>query len=263
MARIRTVKPDFFRHEGLQDLEIAQPGKHVMLVFAGLWGHCDKLGRFEWRPRTLKLDILPFLSFDMTETLDCLESAGFLQRYSVAGKEYGEIATFSEHQRVGGKEAQEPAKHPDPISETEGHDKGSNGEATGKHSGLQEGKGREGKGTELGGSAQSAASPPNLIPFERIVESFNLSMERLPKVREITAKRKTLIRSAWQASPQRRDMGFWQAYFEECADDGFLNGSGPYGKGHENWRPDFDYLLKAEVVTKVFEKAMDRLERTQ
>lgn len=88
-------------------------------------------------------------------------------------------------------------------------------------------------------------------------------MGRLPKVREITTKRKTLIRSAWQASPQRRTKDFWDAYFEECADDPFLSGVGPYRNGHENWRPDFDYLLRAEVVTRVFEKAMHRMERQQ
>ena len=72
MARIRTVKPDFFRDEDLQDLERANPGKYTMLVFEGLWGHCDKNGNFEWKPRTLKLDILPFLDFDMADTLEVL-----------------------------------------------------------------------------------------------------------------------------------------------------------------------------------------------
>ena len=144
MARIRTVKPDFFRHELLQDLELTYPGKYPMLVFEGLWGHCDKAGRFEWRPRHLKLDILPFLPFDMAETLDILAKSGMVRRYTVDGKEYGEIPSFTEHQRIGGKEAQEPEKHPGPTSEAPRKKRGSNGEALGKQQGLQEGKGREG-----------------------------------------------------------------------------------------------------------------------
>lgn len=115
-----------------------------MLVFAGLWGHCDKLGRFEWKPRTLKLDILPFLDFDMADTLAMLWAGGFLRRYEVDGKEYGEIASFDKHQRISGKEAQEPEKHPDPVEYKER----SNGEAIEKHTELQEGKGRERKGRE-------------------------------------------------------------------------------------------------------------------
>lgn len=110
--------------------------------------------------------------------------------------------------------------------------------------------------------ALSAAKPPtDPIPYQVIVDSYHAAMVNLPKVRELTAKRRTMIRTAWQASDARRDSAFWKAYFEECADDAFLNGVGPYLNGHENWRPTFDYLLRGETVTKVYEKAMDRLER--
>ena len=91
MARIRTIKPEFFRHEGLQDLEAANKGSYVMLVYAALWGHCDSNGVFEYRPRQLKLDILPFLDFKMQDTLGLLVSAGFINRYTVDVKEFGLI----------------------------------------------------------------------------------------------------------------------------------------------------------------------------
>lgn len=146
MARIRTIKPDFFRHELLQDLEITHPGACPMLVFAGLWGHCDKAGRFLWRPKHLKLDILPFLPFDMASTLAILQQAGLLKKYNVSGLDYGLIPSFVEHQRIGGKEAQEPEKFPAPSGEAKVKKRGSTGEAAGKQPGLQEGKGREGNG---------------------------------------------------------------------------------------------------------------------
>jgi len=159
VARIRTVKPEFFRHELLQDLEITNQGKYPMLVFAGLWGHCDKSGSFEWRPRILKLDILPFMSFDMAETLTILAQAGLVEKYTVDGKEYGHIPSFEDHQRIGGKEAQEPSKYPAPIGERAGKERGSTREATGKQLGLQEGKGRERKG-------DSASALPDWLPLE-------------------------------------------------------------------------------------------------
>ncbi len=99
------------------------------------------------------------------------------------------------------------------------------------------------------------------VPIESIVAAYNATMERLPKVRVLTAKRRQLIRSAWQAAPQFRSLDFWRAYFAECADDNFLNGTGPYTNGHENWRPDLDYLLRQGTVAKVFERAVDRSER--
>ena len=79
----------------------------------------------------------------------------------------------------------------------------------------------------------------------------------------MTPKRKAAIRRVWQASPQRQTLDFAAAYFAECEDDDFLNGTGPYRNGHENWRPSFDYLIREDVVTRVFEQAMDRMERTQ
>jgi hypothetical protein len=164
MARIRTVKPEFFRHEGLQDLEIANPGSYVMLVFAGLWGHCDKAGRFEWKPRTLKLDILPFLEFGMEKTLLLLEGAGMLRRYTVDGKEYGEVVTFEKHQRINGKEAQEPERFPSPSQENIENKEGSSGEAAGKKSRSQEGKGREEEQEGNGGSALRPAAESISLP---------------------------------------------------------------------------------------------------
>lgn len=49
---------------------------------------------------------------------------------------------------------------------------------------------------------------------------------------------------------------FWKAYFAECARDPFLSGAGPYTGAHANWRPDFEYLTRADVVERVFDKAI-------
>lgn len=109
----------------------------------------------------------------------------------------------------------------------------------------------------------SSAEATEPIPYRAIVEVFNATMTRLSKVRDLTPKRRTLIRTAWLAHPYRRSVEFWQSYADECESDPFLNGSGPYANGHENWRPTFDYLLKNDVVTRVIEKAADRFEREQ
>lgn len=127
--------------------------------------------------------------------------------------------------------------------------------------GETEGEGDiEPKGSSASAGADAPPAAPK-IPYQAIVDAYNTTMTNLPRVRELTPKRRTLIRSAWQASRQRQGMEFWGAYFAECQDDPFLNGTGPYRPPHDNWRPSFDYLLKADVVTKVFEAAMDRMER--
>lgn len=205
MARIRTVKPEFFRHELLQNLEITHSGKYPMLVFAGLWGHCDKAGRFEWRPRMLKLDILPFMPFEMTETLAILEQAGLVKKYTVNGVEYGEIPTFTDHQRIGGKEAQEPEKHPGPNGEVPGKQRGSTGEATGKQRGLQEGKGREGKGVEQ----RATRLTPGWTPS---TDLRGWAEKERPDLDIATVVEK--FRDYWQAKPGRAGTKLdWDATF--------------------------------------------------
>lgn len=126
MPRIRTVKPGFFRHELLQELEDSHVRLRPMLVFEGLWTQCDKFGRFEWKPRTLKLDILPFVKFEIEKTMELLVEHKLISRYEVLGKLYGQIESFTKHQRVSGKEAQEPSRLPSP---------GSTGEAIGTQTG--------------------------------------------------------------------------------------------------------------------------------
>jgi hypothetical protein len=151
VSRIRTIKPDLLRHEALQTLEQNNPGSSVILVFIGLLTACDRLGHFPWEPRQLKLDIFPFLSFDMGKTLALLRENSFILQYEVGGKLFGEIPTFTKHQRISGKEAYEPPRYP----------QGSNGEASEKQLGKREreveverevGKGngiRKGKGEVL------------------------------------------------------------------------------------------------------------------
>ena len=52
---------------------------------------------------------------------------------------------------------------------------------------------------------------------------------------------------------------FWVQYFEEVGRDDFKSGRGPYVNGHANWRPDFEYLTRPEVVEKVIDDALSRV----
>jgi hypothetical protein len=129
MARIRSVKPDFFRHEVLQDLEAKNPGMYPMFVFEGLWTISDKQGVFPYRPRQIKLDILPFLNFDMEKTLQILVDAGQIQVFDYEGNKYGYIKTFEKHQRISGEEAKQDPRYPTPPQEAGRKQEGSSFEA--------------------------------------------------------------------------------------------------------------------------------------
>ncbi len=111
MAKIRTVKPELFRHDDLFEAE-----KHyqlpLRLAFTGLFGCCDREGRFRWTPRSLKLDILPYDELDFADVLNALWQTGFIKKYQWQDKYYGYIPSWHLHQSINKNEP--PSKLPDP-----------------------------------------------------------------------------------------------------------------------------------------------------
>lgn len=115
MGRIRTVKPELFKHEDLYDLE-KESGLPIRVAFIGMFTCCDREGRFKWRPRTLKLDVLPHDEIDFSRVLDALWSRGFVLKYAINGDEYGLIPTFNKHQVINNKESASEIPHPEENS---------------------------------------------------------------------------------------------------------------------------------------------------
>lgn len=120
MARIRTVKPELFRHEELHQAEV-ETGLPLRLAFIGLFTCCDREGRFEWRPQRLKLDILPYDEVDIRDVLIALSDYRFIEHYEVDGKSYGHIPSFLNHQVINQREAQSKIPEPPECTETHVH----------------------------------------------------------------------------------------------------------------------------------------------
>lgn len=109
--RIRSIKPEFFHDEALQETE-STTGLPVRLAYIGLWCMADREGRFEWRPKALKASILPFDDIDFSRVLDALTTRGWLVKYASQGREYGWIRNFQRHQSVNNREV--PSEIPAP-----------------------------------------------------------------------------------------------------------------------------------------------------
>lgn len=112
MARIRTIKPAFFRDYDLFILE-RESGLPVRVAFAGLWTAADREGLFTWTPRELKLDCLPHDDVNFSDVLDALERGGFIRRYEVSGRAYGCVRSWHKHQRPRNDE--EASRLPAPL----------------------------------------------------------------------------------------------------------------------------------------------------
>jgi hypothetical protein len=107
MGRIRTIKPEFFTHFDLFDAE-QESALPLRVAYAGLWTCCDREGRFKWRPRELKLAVLPYDDCDFSRVLDALLTRGFIVSYASDGEQFGCIPSWKAHQFINNKE---PASH--------------------------------------------------------------------------------------------------------------------------------------------------------
>lgn len=160
MGRIRTVKPELFKHEELFDLE-QSTGLPIRVAFIGLFTCCDREGRFKWRPRTLKLDVLPHDSVDFSRVLDALAARGFIRKYVSDSEEFGVIPTFHKHQVINNRETESDIPEPEEssyISMTSTREARVD-DATGTrlvHAQV-EGKGKEGKGRGKEGKGRAVA----------------------------------------------------------------------------------------------------------
>lgn len=196
MGRIRTVKPELLKHEELFDLE-RETGLPIRIAFVGLFTCCDKEGRFKWRPRTLKLDILPHDELDFSRVLDALATRGFVVKYACNGEEFGFIPTFKKHQIINNRESESDLPVPSKslyISTTSTREarvadaSGTPAEGKGK-----EGKGKEEEGKELHvGQNQPDPAPEIFAYWQKVMNS--------PKA-VLDDKRKSIIRKALKNYP--------------------------------------------------------------
>lgn len=122
MARSRNIKPGFFTND-----ELAECSPLARLLFAGLWTIADKEGRLDDRPKKIKALVLPFDNVNCDDCLKQLHDRQFINRYSVEGNAYIQIANWKKHQNPHCKEAaseipEQCESQPEPEQAPEKHD---------------------------------------------------------------------------------------------------------------------------------------------
>ncbi|WP_204101443.1 hypothetical protein [Occallatibacter savannae] len=161
LGRIRTIKPEFFKHSGLFDLE-QETRLPVRLAFAGLWTCCDREGRFKWRPRELKLDILPYDECDFSRVLDALATRGFIVRYQSGDELLGCVPTWKQHQVINNKEKPSTLPMPQRNQQLDASATRESREGDASHTrGVKEGKGKEVEGK---GNARAIRDARPVVP---------------------------------------------------------------------------------------------------
>lgn len=135
MARIRTIKPEFFTSEDIVSLTPL-----ARLLYAALWCEADREGRLAWKPATFKLRYLPGDNCDIKELSNELLAADLVRLY---GEGYAYIPTFRLHQHVNPRESASRLPEPD-ASITRDARVGTHQMRDSDAQGGKEGKGKEG-----------------------------------------------------------------------------------------------------------------------
>lgn len=148
MARIRTIKPDFWTDEEVVELDPLE-----RLLFIGLWNFCDDQGFIDYRPRKIKMQVLPADEVDLPRALANLAKASLVVAFDGPEGVVLKIRNWHKHQKISN--AARERYSPSDLRLLPDWDPTL---ASPRDSYPAEGKGREGKGKEIGPSGMHSSS---------------------------------------------------------------------------------------------------------
>lgn len=269
MARIRTIKPEFFTSE---DIVALTP--QARLLYVALWCECDREGRMVWKPRTFKMRYFPADDWNVEELCKELTDAGLVRLY---GDGLAYVPTFHRHQHVNPREAKSelPSPHQIDASTTRAARVGT-GESTVSDAQVgKEGKGKEGEGKSLapsGACPPAAADPPAGpkkyevpdCPHAEVLAIYHDACPTLPRVEVLNDFRRGLLRQRWRevCADQRYDaaqgLEWWRDFFAMVSQSKFLTGRARGKPGETPFMANFEWLIRPQNFVKVIEGLYNR-----
>jgi hypothetical protein len=116
MARMRSIKPEFWADEELADLP-----RDARMLYMGMWNVADEHGRLRGDPRYIKGQIFPYDddlgAKDIDAYLDALALAHKVQRYRVDNAAYLYLPNLGKHQRLESEKVPSRLPEPPPITD--------------------------------------------------------------------------------------------------------------------------------------------------
>ena len=95
MARLRTIKPEFWTDE-----RVGECSPMARLVFIASWNFSDDHGGLDRSAKQLKAQAFPYDDIDTEPLIQELIGAGLFVEYVVAGRMYLHINGFQKHQKI-------------------------------------------------------------------------------------------------------------------------------------------------------------------
>lgn len=215
MARIRTIKPEFFN-----SFDVASLSPLSRLFYAFLWTEADREGLMEWKPKNYRMRFFPTDDYQVDDLANELIDAGLIV---IHDDEICQIPEFKKHQVINNRES-------DSVLLSRVVTRGS---------GRKEGrKGKEGKGTD-------ASEDP---PLNEIVDLYHAILPELPRVVALNDKRKSQLRARWNQTANTKSLDWWRGYFELVRTQPFL-----MGQTGKDFLANLDFLTTESKFLKVIE----------
>lgn len=111
MARIRTVKPEFWTDES-----IGECSPSARLLFLGALNFSDDHGGLDRSAKQLKAQVFPYDALDCEPLIQELLTHGLWVEYESSGKKYLHIKGFREHQKIDKPSANRVPLYDDSLS---------------------------------------------------------------------------------------------------------------------------------------------------
>lgn len=239
MARIRTIKPEFWHSEALSELPEA-----THMLAAALLNYADDYGYFNANPGLIKAACCPLRepSVGIHESLMSLQTIGYIRLGTGSdGRRYGHVVEFETHQRVAHPSKSKIAAisiswetlvkpHEDFARDTETL------------------RPEQGTGNREQGREEDARSRFPSVADERLaLDAYNDLAKRigLAEAKTLTTQRRAKLR---QRLIGVGSLEAWRAAIANVGRSKFLRGE--TGKG---WRADFDFILQEKSFVKLLE----------
>jgi len=255
MARIRTVKPEFWTDERLTECSLS-----ARLMFIGMLNFADDNGNLAYSAKRLKMQIFPADMIDTQPLLNELLTHGVLIEYSVSGEKFINIKGFRKHQlinrpsatKIPGIELSDDSVSPQ-LQLTDG----------------VEWSGVDGK-EEIDKSILSPAKLPD-CPHESLIDLYAQHLPMLPQPRKSLwrkGKNAPALKARWSwvmtecyetgvrkgqrmATNQEEGIGWFGRFFAYVAQSSWLTG------GDGKWTADLIWLVNLSNFEKVLQGNYD------
>lgn len=235
MARIRSIKPDFWTDEKIVELSA-----FARLLFIGLWNFADDDGRMVYSPKKIKMQIFPSDNLDISELFGEILRESLIEIYLVDGVEYLQVVGFAKHQKID-------KRSPSKLPENPSIEKSS---AESHRIPTTEGKG--GEEEVEGNGIKAIATGKPVCPHQEIIALYHEILPASPMIRDWTPARSAALKARWNEDTERQTLDYWRDLFTYIAKSPFLTGK-VSSNGRKPFMLSLDWLVKAENFAKVRE----------